>query len=137
MKNGGSRPPRSLLRGLAAGALAAVAVAAWLGSREFVGTFGATGQPMTCGSVWGLLTAADLNAASCKPDLLNRLTLVAALLGASGLAIAAALTSRHRQAHPSSTGNRALVVAVVLVPLLLSVVVVAVGRHLAWSVSGA
>ena len=135
MRNGGSRPPRSLARGLATGALTAIAVAAWLGSRRFVGTFGSTGQPKSCGSVWGLLAVGDLNAATCQPALLNRLTLVGALLGVGGVAAAVALTIRHRQAHPSRTGNRALVAAL-LVPLVLSVVVVAVGRHLAWSVSG-
>jgi hypothetical protein len=92
---------------------------------------------MSCGSVWGLRSATDLNGASCKPDLLGRLTLVAAVLGVGGVAGGLALATRGGHAQRGTFRSRALLVAALLGPVILFVVVVIVGRHLVWSVSGA
>ena len=113
-------------------AIALLGLGAWLGSHEFVGEFGRTGQPMQCGSVWGLPTNSDLNAATCKGDLRDRLTLVAVVIGAAGVVafVTPALTRR------PSARLRLLVVAVV-VPLVVSTAMIVLGRHFISRGSGA
>ena len=129
-----SRPLRFLL-GAECIAFAIALVAIWLGAHEFVGTFGSTDQPLSCGSVWGLPSTGDLNAASCEGALRARLTLVAVLLGIAGmLALGAPLMLR--RPTESSTRRRVLISAALVTPILIAVLVVVMGRHLIWSVSG-
>lgn len=109
--------------------------AAWLGTHEFVGTFGGTDEPMTCGSIWGLPKTDDLNAASCVGDLRDRLTLVAALLGIAGI-VALVPPVMLRRSQKSSTKRRLGALVALGAPILMSVMMIVVGRHLIWSVSG-
>lgn len=113
-------------------AIILLGLGAWLGSHEFVGEFGRTGQSMECGSVWGLPTNDGLNAATCVGDLRDRVTLVAAIIGAAGVVALATPTLVLRQ----SARSRLLVVAVAF-PLALSLAMLALWRHFIWRVTGA
>jgi hypothetical protein len=117
-------------------ALLIVMNAAWLGAHEFVGTFGATGELESCGSVWGLANSSDLNAASCQGDLRDRLTLVGGLIGlGAAVALIAPLTLRGAS-KKSSPGRRFGVLLALTISIMISMVTIGVGRHLMWSVSG-
>lgn len=116
-------------------ALLLVATAMWLGAHEFVGTFGGTGEVKSCGSVWGLSSTDDLNAASCQSDLRDRLTLVAGLVGlAAAVALVVPLTLR--RASVESRARRFGLLLALGIPLTISTAMIGVGRHLMWSVSG-
>lgn len=111
--------------------------AAVLGASEFVGEFGRTGQPMTCGSVWGLIETDDLNGATCQGDLRARLTTVAWLVGIAGMS-ALAVPAIVRGGPPSWSRRRRVALAAGLAAtILVPTLMVAVGRHLIWSVAGA
>jgi hypothetical protein len=123
------------------GAAIAVAVltgaAAVLGAEHYEGTFGVTGTPKSCGSVWGLPTVDDLNAASCVPGLRTRVTLVAILIGVA-LAIAALAAIDVVSARTSAPRHRAAwSVFAVVASGLVSTALIVIGRHFIWSVSGA
>lgn len=113
-------------------AIALLALGAWLGAHEFVGEFGRTGQPKECGSVWGLPTSGDLNAATCKGDLHDRVTLVAVVIGTAGVIRFVTPVLAYRQST-----RRWLLVVAVTVPLVVSTVLIVLGRHFISRVSGA
>jgi hypothetical protein len=113
-----------------------VVLAVWLGAHEFVGTFGNTGEVKSCGSVWGLPNTDDLNAASCQGDLRDRLTLVAGLIGlAAAVALIVPLTLR-RASTESSPGRKFGVLLALGISVVISTVMIGLGRHLMWSVTG-
>lgn len=122
---------------------AAIAVAALtgaaavLGAEQFNGTFGVTGIPKSCGSVWDLPAIGDLNAATCEGDLKNRVTLVSVLIGVA-LAIAALATIDLLSARTGAPRHRkAWSVFAVVASGFITAALIVVGRHLIWSVSGA
>lgn len=118
-------------------ALSLAAAAAVFGAHEFVGEFGSTGQTMSCGSVWGLIETDNLNAATCQDDLRSRVTLVAALIGVAGM-VALAVPALTFGRPTSWSRRRRIALAVGLTATsLVPIVMIAVGRHLIWSVSGA
>ncbi|HEX5613976.1 MAG TPA: hypothetical protein VFZ83_02365 [Acidimicrobiia bacterium] len=127
-----SRPVRAALL---AGAILLLALAAWLGAHEFSGTFGVTGQPVSCGSVWGLTRTDNLNAMSCTDELRTRVTVVAVLVGVAGLLASVPWVITSGRAW--STARRWLFAVALGVPIALAVAIVVVGRHRIWSVSGA
>ena len=133
----GGAPAR--VRGLLAAEIAAIAllaIAAWLGAPEQVGTFGQTGRPVSCGSVWGLPGTDDLNAATCTDALRTRVVAVGSLVALAGaLGFGAPVVLRSGRAW--STRRRMALSAAVALPLALGVVFVLVGRHMIWSVGGA
>lgn len=128
------RPMRGCdVRPRAIGGAAIVAVVLWvfaavLGAEQFDGTFGVTGIEVQCGSVWGLRATDDLNAKSCADDLRDRVTLVAVLVGLGLLIVSVAAAWRR---------SRVAMTFACATPVVLTIVMIAVGRHLIWSVSGA
>lgn len=130
---------RVCLIGSAAVVAVLVVTAAMLGAHPFKGEFGATGEPKTCGSVWGLRNVEDLNAATCAQDLRDRVTLVSIVLGvafATG-AVGMVDVASMRNARASRGRKVGCALSLVGASAAVAVMLIAVGRHLIWSVSGA
>jgi len=135
----GNRPTRRRVRVVVAVIVVAVLTGASivLGAERFEGTFGVTGMPKSCGSVWDLPTIGDLNAASCVPSLRDRVALVSILIGVA-LAIAALTVIDIVSARTSAPRHRtAWSVFAIVASGLISAALIVTGRHLIWSVSGA
>jgi O-antigen/teichoic acid export membrane protein len=122
--------------GLLVGAFV-VLTAAWLGSREFRGTFGSTAQEESCGSVWGLPWTGSLNALSCTNDLRDRVAVVAILLGVGAIMLSVTLLKYRRSHGRTGTSPWVARAIAVTIPVLGVLLMIAFGRDLIWSVRGA
>ncbi|MCZ7528815.1 MAG: hypothetical protein M5U14_22030 [Acidimicrobiia bacterium] len=130
------RSPGKLRPVLIGTAVLLVLLAGVLGAETLDGTFGSTGEPKTCGSVWGLVSVDDLNAATCTGALRARLVTVSSMLGLALTLLVLALVEV-RTPRGSGAARRWWMIVAVGLGVLGAGAMIAVGRHLAWQVGGA